>query len=157
VSSSDRRHEFAGTAAEVVWRPGSGDQVLLYPGARLWVYGPSGARTTDLLDENDAAISELVCDRYGTPPPFFGPLGVTKLWVGLAGQLTGRRTMVLANDLDEDIRELELNGGGGGSWVPGQVAGSTQKSWGFHQTVADLPPDGTPGLADGDYALVRAT
>lgn len=88
------RYWFGDTPADFVVAPGvqyaltddtTGYTAILMPGARLWAYDiTTGVRTTDLLDDEGAAVTEVTAGGYGRIPRFRGPDGVQALLLGQA-------------------------------------------------------------------------
>lgn len=101
-----RRHLFGNESGD--WTASIDNQgfVRLGANARLWVWTSrtNGSRILDLLNHDGVAINELVTTETGTLRNFFGPVDVTRVWVG--SPEGGDRTLLVAVDLDEDIEQL---------------------------------------------------
>jgi len=109
VALTPRRHRFGGSSADVTQSIGTGNVAVFEPDVVLWAYdlGSGGSRVTDLQDEGLDGVSEVTSDASGQVPIFYGPEGVTEVWVVAAAAPSGTRALLAASDLMQDIDTLD--------------------------------------------------
>lgn len=97
------RHSFGQSPADWTFTAGAGGTAVLAGGVTLtcWDSPTSGTQYSDLLDATGTAITTVVSSTgssglpAGTVPQFYGPDGVTSMWVDAGG---GFRLQMIAHD-----------------------------------------------------------
>ncbi len=110
MALTPRRHRFGGTSADATQSLGEGNAAIFEPNITLWVWSTStgsGTRLTDLQDEDLDAATDITSSSTGQVPVFYGPVGVTEVWVAAAEDTTGSRVLLAASDLMTDILAVD--------------------------------------------------
>ncbi len=112
------RHQYGQGPSDWTFTTGDGDTVVLAGGVTLtmWDSPSGGAQITDLLNATGSPITTVTTSDgtdglpIGTVPLFFGPSGVTQLWVDAGG---GYRAPITAHDAyapSDDARFSQVAG-----------------------------------------------
>ena len=153
------RHLFGGSPADYAMEK-VGNQLLLRPEAvgTVWTAATGGTQITDLLDLTGAPITEVTADEEDGAVSFFGPDGVTSLYVDFGYT---RRFVLTAIDTGATVDAFIASGGTVGGWA--QLAGDgkvdpSQLPQQLDWVIATDPAYGAigNGVADDTTALQAA-
>ncbi|WP_435112014.1 hypothetical protein [Nocardiopsis synnemataformans] len=155
------RYWFGNSPSDFVVAPGAqheltpemfGYAAVLVPGARLWAYDTgTGARITDLLDDQGAMVTEITANGYGRIPRFRGPDSVQQLLLGQAeDEFDGvddppelHKWIVASTEWPAvtaalDTRVTALEDGAGTGPDPGEVVATSHPlMWGGEEVTED--------------------